>query len=172
MALNDVVRHVLRTREHEQTAHDVDVREDLAAALPPVSGNRGALEQVVLNLVVNAEHALAGVPAERRRLVVRTRLGHQVTEASDGISALARLREGTFDLILSDLRMPGLSGESLLSRLREEDSPMQDRIVFVTGAVDGPGVVDFLASSAVRVLLKPFEFDELATLLDEVTPLG
>lgn len=286
--LNDVVRHVLRTREHEQAAHDVHVREELAAALPPVSGNRGALEQVVLNLVVNAEHALAGVPPRRRRLVVRTRasrtgvelrvsdtgpgipaenlqrifdaffttkppgqgtglglslvhsivadhggkiavesnagrgaafvvdlprmhgprpaapeaeptappraalrvlvvddeqairrslnryltrLGHRVAEASDGNSALAQLREGTFDLILSDLRMPGLSGESLLSRLREEDSPMQDRIVFVTGAVDGPGAAHFLTSSAVRVLLKPFEFAELAALLEEVSPL-
>ena len=38
--------------------------------------------------------------------------GYQVTEAGDGTAALARVRNGGIDLLLTDVRMPGLSGEA------------------------------------------------------------
>jgi PAS domain S-box-containing protein len=70
--LNDIVRHVLRVRAYSLSTHNVEVREDLAAGLPLVNGNRSQIEQVLLNLVVNAEQALAEIP-ESKRLIVRTR---------------------------------------------------------------------------------------------------
>lgn len=69
--LNDVVRHVLRTRRYALETRTVEVREELAPDLPPVLGERGPLEQVVINLVVNAEQAMES--QTHRRLLIRTR---------------------------------------------------------------------------------------------------
>lgn len=57
--VNDVVRHILVTRESQLSAAHIRVELELAQDLPPVSGYRGQLEQVVLNLLANAQQALA-----------------------------------------------------------------------------------------------------------------
>jgi nitrogen-specific signal transduction histidine kinase/ActR/RegA family two-component response regulator len=70
--LNDIIRHVLKVRRYALDTGNVEVREDLAEDLPRVMANRGEIEQVVLNVVVNAEQAMRAQRADRR-LVVRTR---------------------------------------------------------------------------------------------------
>jgi PAS domain S-box-containing protein len=70
--LNDIIRHVLKVRRYALDTGNVEVREDLAADLPRVMANRGEIEQVVLNVVVNAEQAMRAERGERR-LIVRTR---------------------------------------------------------------------------------------------------
>ena len=71
--VNEVVRHILKIRSYPLRTANVEVREDLGEHVPAVRGNRGALEQVVLNIVVNAEQALASMPESERLLIVRTR---------------------------------------------------------------------------------------------------
>ncbi|HEU0079254.1 MAG TPA: ATP-binding protein, partial [Longimicrobiaceae bacterium] len=87
--LNDVVRGVLEMRRHTLRTHGVEVRAELARDLPPVHADPVEMEQVVLNLVLNAEHSLAGHPGERR-LIVRTRpsatgVALRVTDSGPGI---------------------------------------------------------------------------------------
>ena len=52
--------------------HGIALQMSLAADLPPVLGDRIQLQQVLLNLLLNAADAVRELPPERRRLVVRT----------------------------------------------------------------------------------------------------
>ncbi|MBW3630027.1 MAG: response regulator, partial [Gemmatimonadetes bacterium] len=72
--LNEVVRHVVKVRRYSLETRGIAVVDELAGDIPPVRANRGEVEQVVLNLLVNAEQAMASEEGERR-LLLRTALG-------------------------------------------------------------------------------------------------
>lgn len=90
VSLNEVAEHTLRLRRYSLQARNVEVRAELADHLPSVWADRGQLNQVVLNLIVNAEQALAEHPGARR-LTVRTRASArgallQVSDNGPGIA--------------------------------------------------------------------------------------
>src|SRR5690606_24409546 len=70
--LSALVEQVLELQRYSLEAEGIEVRKDLDGALSPVMGEPGALQQVILNLVSNAEQALAEKPGDRL-LIVRTR---------------------------------------------------------------------------------------------------
>lgn len=287
--VNDIVRHVIKLRRYALDTSNIVLRVDLARDLAPVMADRAQLEQVLLNLVINAEQAMqpqpvkrlvlrtrstgdgasihvvdsgTGIPraqlhrifdpfyttkapgegtglglalahsiitehegeihvdsepeqgtafridlpccppampaqtgrqsrAERpvavpglRILVVDdepsirqvfdrylTRRGHTVVTASDGNQALQLIHEAgpgnDFDVILSDLRMPGLSGEQLLDRLRSERPDIEERLVFLTGDAAGSDAARILASTDVPVLYKPIDLEAVAMQIEK-----
>jgi signal transduction histidine kinase/BarA-like signal transduction histidine kinase len=69
--LNHVVRETLELRAEEQAANDIDVVKALAAGLPPVFADAHRIQQVLLNLMNNAEQAMVASHG-RGSLVVRT----------------------------------------------------------------------------------------------------
>ena len=90
------------------------------------------------------------------RLVFRTALetaGYTVSEAADGHEALASLRSDEADLVLLDLRMPGLDGMGVLRRLRDagDDVP----VVIITAHGSLPDVVATRKLGAADFLPKP-----------------
>jgi PAS domain S-box-containing protein len=285
--LNDIVRHVLNTRKYSLETKNVDVRVDLAPTLPPILADGGQFEQVLLNLVVNAEQAMENQAGDRR-LIVRTRVneagaslhvidsgpgipvdhldrifdpfwttktagegtglglslvhgiitdhggeihvesepgkgtafrielpgastpaapdapekgaeapvgslrilvvddepairgvfsryltrrGHQVDAASDGAEAIRLLRAATeeendYDVVVSDLRMPGLGGEDLYNRLEVEGRGLERRILFMTGDAVGGDAARILAATNAPVLYKPMSLDEAAERIE------
>jgi signal transduction histidine kinase len=76
--LNETAERVLSLQRYALQASGVEIRRDFDASLPAVLGEPGALQQVLLNLVVNAEQALSGKTGARL-LILRTR------ESSEGI---------------------------------------------------------------------------------------
>ena len=111
-----------------------------------------------------------------------TRRGWDVHEAANGRAALdmlvVREREHMArlepDVILCDLRMPGMTGMDLHERLRVERPDLMARIIFSTGDVVSPDAAAFLAGTECPVLEKPFELEVLASTVDRVlgVPLG
>jgi PAS domain S-box-containing protein len=69
--LNDVIHEVVRLVHREVLGHRVSLRTALAAALPPVLGDRVQLQQVLMNLVLNGIEAMAPVTERPRELLIR-----------------------------------------------------------------------------------------------------
>lgn len=101
-----------------------------------------------------------------------TRRGWTVTEAENGAVALRLLEEGggtaEFDVILSDLKMPGVSGIELHDRLAGERPELLPRLIFSTGDVASEEASDFVRRTRCQVLQKPFELGMLADVVDQV----
>jgi two-component system NtrC family sensor kinase len=279
--LNEVVRHVLRATEYRLRTSNIEVREDLGTDLPLVLADRAQLEQVVLNLIVNAEQAMSAHGAGRR-LILRTRAstqgaalhvvdnghgiaahqlahifdpffttkspgegtglglslvhsivtehggeirvdsevgtgtafridwprtpkqqaggasksaepepeaerlrvlivddeapirtvmarylerrGHTVHQAAEGAAALQMVQARSYDVVVSDLKMPGLDGEALMEHLAIHG--LAERVIFLTGDAAGAGAR--LGQAGVPILLKPAKLEEVARVVEEV----
>lgn len=98
--------------------------------------------------------------------------GYETTVASSGEAGLALL-PGTFDVILSDVNMPGLGGEALLQTVQARWPDLAGRLGFITGDTLSPNAAEMLAATARPYLEKPVspaEVRKLARrLLDGVT---
>lgn len=72
--LNDAAREVLALCNSDLERHRIALRLELAQDLPPVSGDRVQLQQVLLNLIGNASDAMKGISDRPRELLIRTEL--------------------------------------------------------------------------------------------------
>jgi response regulator RpfG family c-di-GMP phosphodiesterase len=85
--------------------------------------------------------------------------GITVMEAGNGIEALNILRERACDLIISDVKMPGMSGIDLLSRVMEFNPSIH--MILITGFPTLDLSVSAIKTGAVDFLAKPFDIEEL-----------
>jgi len=89
--VNTIVRESLAIVAHDAEIRHVRIETDLSTALCPVNGDQILLQQVVLNLVLNAMDAMARTPVARRRVWVRTAKARELVEiavrdSGDGIA--------------------------------------------------------------------------------------
>ncbi|HKW75644.1 MAG TPA: response regulator transcription factor [Terriglobales bacterium] len=89
-----------------------------------------------------------------------TQDGHHCDVAASGERALARLSAEQFDVLILDLRLPGMSGEEVLRRLRRENPDVGVLILTATDAIGER--VACLDAGADDYLTKPFAFSELS----------
>ncbi|HEX9269740.1 MAG TPA: response regulator [Candidatus Limnocylindria bacterium] len=89
--------------------------------------------------------------------------GHEVAAASDGAGALDRVAGATFDVIVLDLRLPGMDGREFVQRYRESGSAGA-RLVLMTASTDGDALA---AELGARSIAKPFDLPALLALVAE-----
>jgi two-component system chemotaxis response regulator CheY len=92
----------------------------------------------------------------------------EVVEAGNGIEALAAVREGMFDLILSDINMPAMDGIEFLRQLGTIETAKGTPVVMVTTEGSESRVVEALSIGAKGYIRKPFTPDQIK---ERVTPL-
>ncbi|MHB8880621.1 MAG: sigma-54-dependent transcriptional regulator [Thermodesulfovibrionales bacterium] len=85
--------------------------------------------------------------------------GHTVTGVGDGAEAAALIGEGGFDIVITDIKMPGLDGLSLLALIKER-APGTD-VVMITGFGSIESAVEAMKKGAAEYITKPFNLDEL-----------
>lgn len=74
MDINETIRGVLKALSNDLYTHHVELHAELTPKLPPVFGNKGQLQQVISNLIINAIEAMETTPNRNRVLLVRSEL--------------------------------------------------------------------------------------------------
>ncbi|MFH1138386.1 MAG: sigma-54 dependent transcriptional regulator [Pseudomonadota bacterium] len=93
-----------------------------------------------------------------------TRQGHAVDMAENGVEALEKFRKNTYDLVISDVRMPRLDGMELLKEVKKV-SP-QTPVVIVSGYGTVECAVEAMREGAFDYILKPFSLDLIEETVD------
>jgi len=89
--------------------------------------------------------------------------GYEIVTSKDGREALQKVEEENFDLVLTDMKMPGLSGIDLLKKIRESDKEIPVIMITAYGTVET--AVKAMKEGAYDYLLKPFEKDEMKIIV-------
>lgn len=84
-----------------------------------------------------------------------------VVQAADGTEALTLIRSGNFDLVLSDVQMPGMSGTDLYRQLSSENPALASRMILITGDSASGRTERLLQGVKARFLYKPFSRAQL-----------
>ncbi len=103
---------------------------------------------------------------------VLQREGYQVDAVRDGETALARLAETRYDLILCDVRMPGVDGPEIYRRVKAQEPELAQCIIFTTGDTISPATHRFLEEINASYLSKPFELADLIEKVRAATARG
>jgi CheY-like chemotaxis protein len=127
----------------------------LPAASAPSRGPTEAVRGASI-LVVEDEAALAAAVSDALKDA-----GYVVERAADGEEALAAIKAKRFDLVVCDLKMPRLDGQSFYRLLVNAAPQLSQRVIFVTGDVAGTDAEAFLERSGCRWLAKPFRLADL-----------
>lgn len=115
-----------------------------------------------LILVVDDEPIIAQLITD-----VLTGDGYAVDTAPDGLVALECIGRRAYDLILSDLRMPGLDGLGLYRELEQNRPELARRFVFITGTSEHTDYAGLIVDLAVPILTKPFDMAALQRVTRE-----
>jgi signal transduction histidine kinase/CheY-like chemotaxis protein len=130
------------------------VDRNRVAALPhrvPRSNHRGTRV-----LVVEDEPTVARLIAD-----VLEDEGLDVEVLLDGREALDRAGREPFELVICDIKMPGLDGQSFYQSLARARNPLHERFLFVTGDVIAQQTQEFLEQNRLPHVAKPFRVEEL-----------
>jgi PAS domain S-box-containing protein len=131
-------------------------RENPEMVVTQAPGGRGFI------LVVDDEKSIRDFMAE-----VLAGGGYIVMTAEDGNKAMELIGSQEFDAVVSNMKMPGQSGEDLYLSIREKDPNLADRLIISTGDILNEKTRNFLRRTGNRFIEKPFEIDKLLAVVDQ-----
>jgi CheY-like chemotaxis protein len=114
-------------------------------------------------LVLDDEQCVADLLSEMLDV-----LGHQPAICLSPVAALDMLRSTSFDLVISDFRMPVMNGEQFYHGLAKINPGLARRVIFLTGDVVNEQTQKFLASTGNPHLDKPFQLTRLEAVIADV----
>ena len=114
-------------------------------------------------LVVDDEDNLRDVLVE-----VLTRDGHEVDSAADGAAGLRRAEAHRYDLVITDLRMPGLEGPELYRAVRQRYPDGPPRVIFMSANTGIEDYASFLADTGEPALEKPFNLADMRQVVLQI----
>ncbi len=124
------------------------------------SGSRREMPRV---LVVDDEPVILDLMVD-----LLTESSFRVDTAGNGREALAKLRNGKYDALLLDLKMPEMDGRALYDKVRRDFPDLGGRVVFATGDTVDEETRQFLDTTDRPVLSKPFEIEKVLDTLAAV----
>ncbi len=110
---------------------------------------------------------------EKIRHILRIMLelkGHTVDEAGDGAKALEMVRDNPYDLVISDIRMPGMDGLELLGNIQEMDIPCP--VIFMTAFATVDSAVEAMKKGAVDYITKPFDESRIMLTVEKAVGIS
>ncbi len=101
------------------------------------------------------------------RVIQRILRGYDVTLLDSSHEALRLLKTATFDLIISDVMMPDVSGPRIWQLIARTRPDLRDSWVFISGGIFDPGLKEIIADSRAALLDKPLRADVLRDVVAE-----
>jgi CheY-like chemotaxis protein len=98
--------------------------------------------------------------------------GFRVDVQSDGSVALQQAERENYDLVICDMKMPGLDGQQFYKGLVQAGNRLSERFLFVTGDVLSASTQDFISRHGLPHVAKPFRMEELREQVEELTGRG
>jgi two-component system, NtrC family, response regulator AtoC len=91
--------------------------------------------------------------------------GHKLVTTRDGQEALAMAHRESFDLVIADIRMPGMNGLEFYQCLLEIDRTYSRRFIFMTGDLTANDLISRVRENPCPCLEKPFHFSQILQLI-------
>ncbi len=97
-----------------------------------------------------------------------TEEGHEVEIIDNGNDALERLESENYDVILLDIKLPGMSGIDLYNQLQKKAKSLARRVLFITGDTMSIDTMVFVKSAQTPYLTKPFDAEQLKKEMNHI----
>jgi two-component system response regulator PilR (NtrC family) len=95
--------------------------------------------------------------------IVLEKEGHEVFTANDGVTGLSLATSRDLDLVISDIKMPGLDGVGLLAGLRQQGRTMP--VIMITAYAESESAIQAMKQGAYDYLTKPFKMEEIKLVI-------
>lgn len=92
--------------------------------------------------------------------------GYKVSSTMNGLDALQKIESDSFDLLIADIKMPGLTGTELLDRIGEKQ--IETEVIIITGFGSIGSAVEAMKKGAIEYVTKPFDLDELVLKVNKI----
>ncbi len=109
-------------------------------------------------------------PRMRRLFEINFSPKYEILSSGEGKSALERIRSGNIHILITDLKMPGMSGMTLLQEARRIDPDLPVILMTAYGTVEG--AVQAMKEGALDYILKPIKMEEMEMLIEKTLSLS
>ena len=99
------------------------------------------------------------------KMIIEGYSDHQVTATNNPLEAAEMLTKENFDLVLTDLKMPGMDGLELLSRAKEQDEDLLVLMITAYGSLES--AEEAMGKGAFDYITKPFRKEQILLAIDK-----